>query len=274
MEETGILENPALLSLVLPDFEPGQIFSWPKLTSDWSLTPLWRRTRAPVLADPASDERRSRLSTRTPSGKDTTMADKRSMALLCLLFFAFAIESRADILSAHYGTTDPTTENFSYSTFNGPAGYVGQATDQGRPTWEITSGSPSSQIYYTSPGLSSAQPDGDCNPGIHRDSGSPRREQRCRPGLRSISGPYWMDERRSGLHSLGHRPGDQQQRGYSRQPAHDSRLWFATRRGRRHGPHVYALRRGVSHVPALLQSHHQLGQPLHRRDSGPARLHR
>jgi hypothetical protein len=24
MEETGILENPALLSLVLPDFEPGQ----------------------------------------------------------------------------------------------------------------------------------------------------------------------------------------------------------------------------------------------------------
>ncbi len=85
------------------------------------------------------------------------MADKRSMALLCLLFFAFAIESRADILSAHYGTTDPTTENFSYSTFNGPAGYVGQATDQGRPTWEITSGSPSSQIYYTSPGLSSAQ---------------------------------------------------------------------------------------------------------------------
>jgi hypothetical protein len=25
MEETGILENPALLSLVLPAFEPGQI---------------------------------------------------------------------------------------------------------------------------------------------------------------------------------------------------------------------------------------------------------
>ena len=25
MEETGILENPALLSLVLPDFEPGLI---------------------------------------------------------------------------------------------------------------------------------------------------------------------------------------------------------------------------------------------------------
>jgi len=24
MEETGILENPALLNLVLPDFEPGQ----------------------------------------------------------------------------------------------------------------------------------------------------------------------------------------------------------------------------------------------------------
>ena len=26
MEETGILENAALLSLVLPDFEPGQLF--------------------------------------------------------------------------------------------------------------------------------------------------------------------------------------------------------------------------------------------------------
>ena len=26
MEETGILENPALLPLVLPDFEPGRFF--------------------------------------------------------------------------------------------------------------------------------------------------------------------------------------------------------------------------------------------------------
>ncbi len=56
---------------------------------------------------------------------------------------------KADLLSAHNGSTDPTTENFGYSTFGGPAGYVGQATDQGRPTWEITSGSLSAQIYYT-----------------------------------------------------------------------------------------------------------------------------
>ncbi len=75
------------------------------------------------------------------------MADKRSMALLCLLFFTFAIESRADILSSHSGTTNPFTENFT--TLNTGSGTVGPvANDQGYPAWEITSNSSGAQVQY------------------------------------------------------------------------------------------------------------------------------
>jgi hypothetical protein len=66
-----------------------------------------------------------------------------------LLFFAFAIESRAqEILSAHTGTTDPATENFT--TLNTGSGTVGPVNDQGYPAWEITSLSSSSndQVQY------------------------------------------------------------------------------------------------------------------------------
>ncbi len=76
------------------------------------------------------------------------MADKRSMALLCSLFFAFAIESRAELLTGNFGTTDPLTENFT--TLNtGSGGTVGPvANDQGYPAWEITSNSSGSQAQY------------------------------------------------------------------------------------------------------------------------------
>ncbi len=86
------------------------------------------------------------------------MADKRSMALLCSLFFAFAIESRAELLSGHFGTTDPTTENFmtTYTTGQGTVGPV--ANDQGYPAWEITSNALNAQVQYNdSRSLSTAQ---------------------------------------------------------------------------------------------------------------------
>src|SRR5271157_6062246 len=45
MEETGILENPALLSLVLPDFEPGP--DWGRAGRPWSaaISPVTRLHR-------------------------------------------------------------------------------------------------------------------------------------------------------------------------------------------------------------------------------------
>ena len=52
MEETGILENPALLSLVLPDFEPGRL-SHALPTSDPDLAcivGLWDRLADQIKA--------------------------------------------------------------------------------------------------------------------------------------------------------------------------------------------------------------------------------
>jgi hypothetical protein len=77
------------------------------------------------------------------------MADKRCIALLCVPFFAFAIESRAgEILSAHTGTTNPLLENFATTYTTGPGTVGPVANDQGYPAWEITSNALNAQVQY------------------------------------------------------------------------------------------------------------------------------
>jgi hypothetical protein len=75
------------------------------------------------------------------------MADKRCFALSCILFCVFAIESKAELLSAHFGTTDPLTENFT--TLNTGPGTVGPVANvQGHPAWEMTSNALYAQVEY------------------------------------------------------------------------------------------------------------------------------
>ena len=53
----------------------------------------------------------------------------------------------ADLLSAHNGSTNPTTENFgTLNVGSGPVGPV--ANDQGHPAWEITAPNTDNQVEY------------------------------------------------------------------------------------------------------------------------------
>ena len=57
------------------------------------------------------------------------------------------VNSANELLSAHNGTADPTTENFTWYTGQGsPVGPV--AKDQGLPAWEITSSNINDQAEY------------------------------------------------------------------------------------------------------------------------------
>jgi hypothetical protein len=73
------------------------------------------------------------------------------------MFLGEATPAAADLLAAHQGATDPTTEGFSTVTVGSPSTTGPLTNDLGLPAWSITGSAQDSDFGYAAPGLTASQ---------------------------------------------------------------------------------------------------------------------